>query len=122
MKGLFVLFWLIGGLVLASCTGKMDKKIDAPADLIHRDSMVNIIADLMRMDAIVFFEQRKGTIIKTNDISLYLHNSIMEKYEITRKQFEDSFNYYQHDMEEFDRLIADVITRLTILKTEAEKS
>lgn len=121
MKGLFILFWLTSTLFWAGCTGKMEKKIDAPADLIHRDSMVNIMADLKLMDAIVFFEQRKGT-LKTNEITFYIHNSIMEKYLITREQFEDSFNYYQQDLAEFDRLIADVITRLTILKTEAEKN
>lgn len=121
MRGLIILFGLTTALFWTACTGKMEKKIDAPADLIPRDSMVNIMADLMLMDAIVFFEQRKGT-LKTNDINFYIHNSIMEKYLITREQFEDSFMYYQHDLVEFDKLIADVITRLTILKTETEKN
>lgn len=121
MKRLIVLFGLTTALFWTACTGKMEKKIDAPADLIHRDSMVNIIADLMLMDAIVFFEQRQGTLV-TNELNFYIHNSIMEKYLITREQFEESFMFYQHDLAKFDKLIADVITRLTILKTETEKN
>ncbi|MFU8844524.1 MAG: DUF4296 domain-containing protein [Bacteroidales bacterium] len=120
MKRSYIFCMLIFGLLWAGCSTKIDKKPDAPADLIHRDTMVNIIADLTLMDAIVFFEQRQGT-TKTNEISYFIHNSIMEKYHITRDRFERSFVYYQHDLAGFDKIMADVITRLTILKTETEK-
>jgi hypothetical protein len=116
----FIFYWLISGLLWAGCSTKIDKKPDIPEDLIHRDTMVNIIADLTLMDAIVFFEQRKGT-TKTNEISYFIHNSIMEKYDMTRDRFERSFVYYQHDLVEFDKILAGVITRLTILKSETIK-
>jgi hypothetical protein len=120
MKGATFACWIITAVLWTGCTGKLVKKPEAPPDLISRDTMVNIMADLMLMDAIVFFEQRKGT-LKTNEISYYLHNSITEKYRITRNQFEASFNYYQHNLAEFDKMLADVITRLTILNTETGK-
>ena len=104
---------------ISSCTQKLNKETEPPADLINRDSMVSIFVDLRLMDAVVNYEQRQGN-WKINDIKFYMHNSIMDKYGITREQFERSFTYYQTNLEVIDQIYADAITRLTKMKSKIE--
>lgn len=111
---------LLVAIVLASCTQKVNKPAEPPADLIHRDTMVSIFVDLRLMDAVVNFEQRQGN-RKIDNLNYQMHNSILEKYGITREQFEDSYTYYQSDMVVFDKIHADAITRLTKMKTQIEQ-
>jgi hypothetical protein len=73
------------------------------------------------MDAVVNYEQRMGN-DKISEINYYLHNSILEKYSITRDQFERSYTYYQHDLEVLDGMYADAITRMTKMKSLIEQS
>lgn len=113
-----LLLLLFAGLV--ACTSRVVEKVDQPDDLIPRDTMVSIFVDLRLLDAVVNFEQRKGS-KKINEINYYLHNSILEKYRITREQFESSFTFYQSDLEVIDGIYADAITQLTLLKSKIEQ-
>lgn len=112
-----LLFVVVG---LASCTQNVSKEMDPPDDLIPRDTMVSIFVDLRLLDAVVNFEQRKSN-PKLNDLNYYLHNSVMEKYQITREQFETSYTYYQTDLNVIDGIYADAITRLSLMKTRTEQ-
>ncbi|RLD55738.1 MAG: hypothetical protein DRJ05_12460, partial [Bacteroidetes bacterium] len=40
---------------------------------------------------------------------------------ISREQFESSMGFYQSDLEVMDEIYADVITKLSIMKSEMEK-
>ena len=111
------LFLLFFAVVLAGCTEKLNKVEPPPADLIPRDTMVSIFVDLRLMDAAVNYEQRQGN-REINEIKYYYHNSIMEKYGITREQFERSFDYYEQDLDEVDKIYADAITRLSMMKSK----
>ena len=44
----------------------------------------------------------------------------MEKYGITREQFETSFNYYLVDLDVMDNIYARAITKLSKMKSEVE--
>jgi hypothetical protein len=112
---------LICILGLAACTDRVHDTPEPPEDLIPRDTMVSIFVDLRLMDAVVNYEQRLGN-ANVSEINYYLHNSIMEKYAITREQFERSFTYYQHDLEVIDGIYADAITRMTKMKSLMEQS
>ena len=107
-------------LVLNGCTEKLDKAAEPPADLIPRDTMVSIFVDLRLMDAVLNYEQRQGN-RKLHELKYQLHNSIMDKYGISREQFERSFDYYENDMEVLDGIYADAITRLSKLKSKVEQ-
>ena len=105
---------------LASCTKKVEDKIKPPDDLITREEMVDIIVDMHIFDAVMASEQKKvGK--KAQNQKYYLYNSIMEKHNITRERFEKNFKYYQHDFEVMDDIYADVITKLSIMKSEVER-
>lgn len=117
----FIISILVLGLAgFAACTQKVNKPAEAPPDLIQRDTMVSIFVDLRLLDAVVNFEQRKGN-RKLDTITYYLHNSIMEKYDITREQFQSSYTYYQSDMDVIDGIYIDAITRLSKLKAVTEQ-
>jgi hypothetical protein len=111
---------LLLSILIGSCTQKLNREAEAPADLIPRDTMVSIFVDLRLMDAVINYEQRQGN-RQINDIKYYLHNSVLDKYGITREQFEQSFTYYQADLEVIDNIYADAITRLSKVKSQIEQ-
>ncbi len=121
MKTVFIIsltFLLFFSLV--SCTKKVEDKIKPPDDLIAREEMVDIIVDMHIFDAVMASEQKKGG-KNVQYQKYYLYNSIMEKHNITRERFDESFKYYQHDFEVMDDIYADVITKLSIMKSEADR-
>jgi hypothetical protein len=115
----FLFLVLLSGLVF-SCTRKVNNEEVPPDDLIHRDTMVNIIVDLRIMDALVSYEQRQAN-RKITEVNYFIHASLLNKYNITRDQFERSFKYYQSDLETIDKIFADVITKLSKMKSEIEQ-
>lgn len=106
--------------VLAGCTDPVHEPPEPPEDLIPRDTMVSIFVDLRLMDAVVNYEQRMGN-GKIGEINYFLHNSILDKYSITRDQFDRSYAYYQDDLEVIDDMYADAITRMTKIKSLIEQ-
>ena len=115
---LLLIFFLLGG-----CTRKIDREsVTPPPDLIPKDQMVDIFADLKLFDAIIAAKQKKkDKNFEIDSVKYYLHNSILEKHNITRERFERSFEYYQSDMDMLDEIYEDAITRLSKLKSETEK-
>jgi hypothetical protein len=108
-------------VLLIGCTNKIDEDKPVPADLIPKEQMVDIFVDLKIMDAILASKQRK----KDQDQHLtkyYLHNSIMEKYGITRDRFERSVEYYQRDLKVLDEIYEEAITKLSKMKSEEDNN
>jgi len=104
---------------LSQCTRQIDQEIEPPENLIPMDEMVDIIVDMRLYDAIIKNKQQQpGS--KVNYYRYFLHNSIMEKYDITKEQFESSFNYYLVDINVMDDIYADAITKLSKMKSEVE--
>lgn len=120
MKLNLILILLFSVLVMLSCTEHLEKEIKPPSDLISYDTMVDIMVDFRLMDAALVYEQRSGS-PKLSDIKYYLHNSILQKYQITREQFTSSFDYYQQDLNVMDKMFADAITKLSKMKSEIER-
>ncbi|MEZ5083871.1 MAG: DUF4296 domain-containing protein [Bacteroidales bacterium] len=119
MPGKKVYLVFLISLLIWGCTTKLENHPDPPENLIHRDTMVNIIVDLRLFEAKLTFQQKK--VSKTfGKYKLYLHNSVMEKYHIDRDQFDESFEYYQYDLKTLDGIYADAITRLSKIKSQVE--
>ncbi len=116
IKG-FVIGFSAAMIFLLGCTRHVEVDFKKPPDLIPRDSMVDIIVDLQIMEAILTKEQKTGR-RQVTDNQLYLYNSVMNKYHITRDRFDRSFEYYQSDLEVMDKIYADAITKLTKMKTQ----
>ena len=108
-------------ILLSSCTQKIKDEAIPFENLIPREEMVDIIVDLQIYDAVISSQQKRKRNSKEIDYNKYfLHNSILNKYEITRDQFEKSFKYYQHDLGVLDEIFADAITKLSKMKSETE--
>ncbi|MBN2175336.1 MAG: DUF4296 domain-containing protein [Bacteroidales bacterium] len=115
-----LIFLLLLGYIITGCTSKIDEVGPPPPDLIPRDTMVNIIADIHLMDAIMQNAQKRGDDQLENK-KIILYESIMEKHQITRDQFESSLEYYEQNLDVIDAIYADVITRLSKMKSGAEQ-
>ena len=121
MKQTLIVFIVLFSLIFQSgCTEKVRKKQLPPDDHIPREEMVDIIVDMHLYDAIIWKEQKTKT-RKIQYEKFFLYESILEKYQISREQFESSMDYYQSDLEVMDEIYADVITKLSIMKSEMEK-
>ncbi len=121
MKQAHIIFILFISLTLQpGCTEKVRVKAIPPVNLIPRDEMVDVIVDMHLYDAIIWKEQ-KTKLKKIQVEKLFLYESILEKYHITKEQFESSMGFYQSDLEVLDEIYADVITKLSKMKSETEK-
>lgn len=110
---------ILSFLLVFGCTQKIETVFDPPENLIPQDQMVDIVVDLLIIDAILVKKQKK----KSKDLDFskyYLHNSIMEKYNITREGFEESFNYYAHNLKVMDEIYAEAITKFSKMQGEIE--
>ncbi|MCF8404914.1 MAG: DUF4296 domain-containing protein [Bacteroidales bacterium] len=117
-RNLFFIY-IIPLLIFIGCTNKVEHTIEPPEDLIARDTMVDILVDIRLFEASLVFDQKKG-VKDFNERKYYLYNSIMNKYNISREQFESSFTYYQSDLEVMDKIYADAITKLSLVKSKLE--
>jgi len=106
-------------ILQVNCTRQLDKKVLPPDDLIPREKMVDIIVDMKIYDAILKTKQKKAP-SEVDFSKYYIHNSILEKYDITRERFESSLTYYHHDLEVMDEIYADAITKLSKMQSEVE--
>lgn len=106
-------------LVIFGCTQKIETVAEPPNNLITQDQMVDIVADLVILDAILIKKQK----MKSDDLDstkYYLHNSILVKYNISRESFDDSFNYYAYNLKTMDDIYAKAITKLSKMQGEIE--
>jgi hypothetical protein len=118
VKSIAAYIVLITFFILQGCTTDIsEKKEKPPADLIPRDEMVDVIADMHLYDAVIKEEQKKHRNVQKSKV--YLYRTVMEKYHITREQFESSLKYYQQDLDEYDKIYDDVIEKLSKMKAEA---
>lgn len=112
-----VIVSILSLLVVLGCTQKIETVVNPPENLIKREQMVDIVVDLMILDAILVDKQKK----RSKDLDYtkyYLHNSIMKKYNITRESFEESFDYYAHNLDVMDDIYAEAITKLSKMKED----
>ena len=119
MKSVKLLILVILIIVLG-CTSEIKESKSPPSDLIPKEQMVDICVDLRLMDAILAAKQRKKDPDQNVNI-YYLHNSILEKYGITRERFERSLEYYQLDLKVLDEIYEEAITKLSMMKSEEDQ-
>ncbi|RLD61449.1 MAG: hypothetical protein DRJ05_02625 [Bacteroidetes bacterium] len=102
------------------CTEKVRTKELPPDDLIPKEEMTDIIVDMHLFDAIIWKDQKTKT-KKIQQKKHHLYKSILEKHNISREQFESSMAFYQSDLNMFDEIYEEAITKLSKMKAELEK-
>ncbi len=82
--------------------------------------MVAIITDLHLAESSL--RQLKMDGKATDSIAQHAFEMIFVKYKITRDDLEKSTAYYQDNLETYEAIYSDVITRLTLVQTEINSS
>lgn len=114
-----ILYLFTAFLLLTACyTAPENETAPAPENLIDRDKLVLIIADVEITESALRQKQNVGHEIK-NIKETYYH-SIFSKYNISREQFDSSMTYYKQDPEVMDKIYEDVITRLSMMESEIQ--
>lgn len=117
MKKAGFLFILI--LLLSSCYNTHDgNKIPEPDNLIGKDKLVLVIADMEIAESTIREKQNLGQEIDGLQERFYL--AIFQKHEITKEQFENSMAYYKQDLDELNDIYEEVITRLSMMESEVQ--
>ncbi len=117
MKKAGFLFILI--LLLSSCYNTHDgNKIPKPDNLIGKDKLVLVIADMEIAESTIREKQNLGQEIDGLQERFYL--AIFQKHEITKEQFENSMAYYKQDLDELSDIYEEVITRLSMMESEVQ--
>jgi len=107
---IIVIFFIL--MVLLSCNNSSSK---IPTDVISRDSMISIIADLHLADAILLNTNVQSKI--SNISSNYIYKKVLDKYKITKQRFDYSINYYAENPSLLDSLYYKVIERLSLIES-----
>jgi hypothetical protein len=104
-------------MLLMGCGHKdQENKIQPPPHLIPRDEMISILVDIHLVEA--SFKTNPARKEDPYSYSSVYYDSVFKKYSITREDFEENLEYYQHDMGDFDKMYEEVITRLSKLQSE----
>lgn len=111
---------LLSFIFILACTSKLESDAPPPDDLIPRDTMISIMIDFRLMDASLIQDQRQAN-AKIYDLKYYRYLSILDNYNISREQFQSSFDYYQNDLNVIDEMFAESINRLKQMKDEIRK-
>lgn len=118
LKNLFYILFVIL-LMVSSCSSLSSEDIDTPADLIPRDKMIIILADMQISEA--FLDDLRKTGVRTSDSSLLYFQKVFKKNQVSPLDFENSLLYYKKNLEQMDMIYTDVVTRLNELKAKNDE-
>lgn len=110
---------LAGILLLSSCYDQYnDSMAVKPENLIYRDTIVLILADIEIAESALRHKQNYGMEIK-NKAEAYF-NEIFKRYKVSKEQFDSSMTYYKEDVDVINEIYEDVITRLSLMQSEVQ--
>jgi hypothetical protein len=96
-------------LVFSSCTDGIDR-VEEPANLIPRDKMVNVLKELVKLEAHVQAEY--VSVNQFHKVMVNSGDSLLESFEITLEEFDNSMNYYGSRQDEMMNIYSDALERL----------
>jgi len=118
IKILSTLFLL--SLLFSHCSFIDNKKNqDQPQQLIPKEKMIVILADMQITEA--YLKQLRKAGYKVKDTSLIYYTKVFKKNKITKSIFEQSLLYYKRDLQDLEKMYTDVIIRLNELKAKNEE-
>lgn len=117
MKKLLSLLAVI--LIFSSCYNQFNEPVaDEPVNLIHPDTMVLILVDVELAESALVHKRNYGS--ELGDQPEIFFRSIFKKYKVNRAQYDSSMAYYKGDIKTMDKIYEDVITRLSVMHSEAQ--
>lgn len=100
---------------LQACQTKPEKVLP-PANIIQKEQMIQILADMHIEEA----ESHLGRIPRAVQDSMALmgYYEVLEKHQLTREEYEESFDWYAYRPEVMQTLYDDVIARVQEKESE----
>ena len=111
-----LLFIIIVIVSFAFCSCKHTPEPTVPADLIPRDTMINLIAETWLMESSIAESQINFGILENAVISLY--DDFFKRHNITKDQFTHSIEYYLETEEDAEAFIRECQEQLETKKDE----
>jgi len=106
-------------LLISSCyTTHDDTRVSKPDNLIEKDKIVLILADVEVAESALRQKQNLGHEI--GDTREAYYHAIFTQYEVSREQFDSSMAYYKRDLETINDIYEDVLTRLSVIESEIQ--
>ena len=84
-----------------------------PDNLIPRDVMISLMSDVEVVEARLRFQQTRITQDSLNKIKTKNYDSLYMFYKVTPDQFKQNLSYYQGDLENFERMMDEIILSIT---------
>ena len=104
-------------VLLSSCAGGGDN-LRVPKDIMPRDSMVSALVDMHLIEGAKVGQKVMGDTVKLNTYYAKLY----QKYGVTKKQYEKSFNFYSEHPETMNKMYQEVIERLNKIQQEPPRT
>lgn len=114
-----LLYLITGIIIMSSCYSVHDDiKNTKPENLIAREKMILILADVEIVESALRQKQNTGQEINSTR-EVYYH-TIFNNHQVSKEQFDSSLLYYKQDAETMNEIYEDVITRLSLMESEAQ--
>ena len=97
------------GSILISCSKKEEK---IPENILPKDKMIRLMVDVHIAEATIQ-SRNLGINDSTKTIAAGYYKNIFEKNRISEQQFRESFLYYSHHLEIFNKIYEEVINELS---------
>ena len=96
-----------------------DNKAQKPKDLIPRDKMVAVLTDFHLIESALLYSQYKVVNVKTQ--GSFYYKKILDKYHITKDQFDRSLDYYSYHLKELESMYEEIIVNYTKMEDESAR-
>lgn len=109
---ILTIFIMVLLVPLSGCHNRQ-KGIAADQELIPREQMIKLLADVELTEAALKKQQVKLSHDSTKIIAQQSYDSLYAWYGVSHEQFQENLRYYQQDMEDFQVMMDSVIITLS---------
>ena len=81
-----------------------------PTGIIPKEKMMTVLWDYMEAN-VYSFEHRKDSLNNDTLVNAKMQNAIFKKFKITKREFENSFDFYSKDAIQFKVMIDSILVR-----------
>jgi len=114
MKKLLFILSIVVLFATASCD---DPPVPEPKNLIGREKMVEMLADIHLADAAFNSLRHQDSIVRESS-SANFYYSVLDKYEVQDTVFEESFVFYASQPRKFEKMYREAMNKLNEMEQE----
>ncbi len=102
---------------LLSCTSdKKEVSVKIPDEVLKHGEMVKVLADFHLVESALLHKQHKLGDMQQN--SMYFFSFILDKHGITQEEFNTSLKWYIYNINEYEKVYADLVAYYTQMQKD----